>query len=378
MQRQLSLGKSEDAVSPVIGTVLILDIMITITGTMLAWGITQIQQSEAYAIYTSSQNNLLNFDADLDHVILQGEGASRTSTVSFSSGSFVERSNLDEIKYYYTTVDWSNPTIVGVGNGATKFAMIDSKLEVSDYSVTLTYPNICYDSENNEVKYKIMNSEDCGSEGFTWVPDGTEWTGTTSEHIVSDFPYPLAYGTSATYSSTTNSTQVGGFYIYGTDALSYRYSSVSGVFKMRMFNGGVVSREPGGPFFVSSKPLVRSISDSEGYDSLTFYQTDYNISSSAKSVTAGNFIFDARNQGGRDVSLDVYSVRVGFSGDSSLALRNYYSNQLGFSLRTFYFTPAESLVGSSMGFEEDVVFSQTSTFDFRILERTINVKFNLR
>ena len=344
MQRQLSLGKSEDAVSPVIGTILILAIMITITGTMLAWGIPQIQQSEAYAIYTSSQNNLLNFDADLDHVIVQGEGASRTSTVSFSSGSFVERSNLDEIKYYYTTVAWSNPTIVGVENGATKFAMMDSKSEVSDYSVTLTYPNFCYDSDNNEVKYKITNSEDCGSEGFTWVPDGTEWTGTTSERIVSNFPYPLTYGTSAIYSSTANTTQVGGFYIYGTDALSYRYSSVSGVFKMRMFNGGIVSKEPGGSFFVSSKPLVRSVSSSEGLDSLTFYQTDYNLSSSEKSLTAGNFIFDARNQGGQDVSLDVYTIRVGFSGDSSLALRTYYFNELGFTPSTFYFTPAESCV----------------------------------
>ena len=103
MQRQLSLGKTDDAVSPVIGTVLILAIMITITGTMLAWGIPQIQESEAYAIYTSAQNNLLNFDADLDHVILQGEGASRTSTVSFSSGTFVQRENLEEIRYYYTT-----------------------------------------------------------------------------------------------------------------------------------------------------------------------------------------------------------------------------------------------------------------------------------
>ena len=378
MQRQLSLGKSEDAVSPVIGTVLILAIMITITGTMLAWGIPQIQQSEAYAIYTSSQNNLLNFDADLDHVILQGEGASRTSTVSFSSGSFVERSNLDEIKYYYTTVGWSDPTIVGVENGANKFAMMDSKSEVSDFSVTLTYPNICYDSDNNEIDFDYTTEENCVDAGFTWVPDGTEWTGTTSENIVSGFPYPLTYGTSATYSSTANNTQVGGFHIYGTDALSYRYSSVSGVFKMRMFNGGVVSKEPGGPFFVSSKPLVRSVSSSEGLDSLTFYQTDYNVSSSAKSLTAGNFIFDARNQGGKDVFLDVYSIRVGFSGDSSLALRNYYDNQLGFTSKTFFFTPAESLVGSSMGFEEDVVLSQSSPFDFRILERTINVKFNLR
>ena len=84
---------SEDAVSPIIGTILILAIMVSITGTMLAWGIPQIQESEAYAIYTSAQNNFLNFDADMDQVILQGEGSSRASTVSFSSGTFVERDN---------------------------------------------------------------------------------------------------------------------------------------------------------------------------------------------------------------------------------------------------------------------------------------------
>ena len=57
VQRQLSLSESEDAISPIIGTVLILAIMVSITGTMLAWGIPQIQESEAYAIYTSAQNN---------------------------------------------------------------------------------------------------------------------------------------------------------------------------------------------------------------------------------------------------------------------------------------------------------------------------------
>ena len=85
MQRQLSLSDSEDAISPIIGTVLILAIMVSITGTMLAWGIPQIQESEAYAIYTSAQNNFLNFDADLDQVIVQGEGSSRSSTASFLS-----------------------------------------------------------------------------------------------------------------------------------------------------------------------------------------------------------------------------------------------------------------------------------------------------
>ena len=370
VQRQLSLGKSEEAVSPVIGTVLILAIMITITGTMLAWGIPSIQESEAYSIYTSSQNNLLNLDADLDHVILQGEGASRTSTVSFSSGSFVERSDKDQIRYYYTTVSWSDPKIVGVKNGATMFGMLDNKEVVDDYTVTLTYPD---------------------DDGVI-SDDSIKWIGyTSSEHIVSGFP-ALVSGVQAKYNSTANSTQIGGFFIYGVDSLSYQYSSVSGVFKMRMFNGGIISKVPGGTFGFTSQPLILSIlsntdqqnhSDSAPYDSLTFYETDYDLTSSVKNVQGGNFIMDTRNQGGNDISLDVYSIRIGFSGDcSSYQVKQYYYNNWNFVYNDYLFTPDQGLIlASNFGVsnaEEDIVYSQTSAFDFRILERTINVDVKLR
>ena len=128
----------------------------------------------------------------------------------------------------------------------------------------------------------------------------------------------LVYGVKATYTSTENATQVGGFLIYGSDSLSYKYSSVSGVYKMRMFNGGLVSKEPGGTFFVSSKPLIRSTETSGSYDSISLYQTDYNMSSSSKSIMAGNYNFEARNQGGTDNSFAIYSLRMGFTGLCSL------------------------------------------------------------
>ncbi len=360
VQRQLSLGKSEEAVSPVIGTVLILAIMISITGTMLAWGIPSIQESEAYSIYTSSQNNLLNLDADLDHVILQGEGASRTSTVSFSSGSFVQRSDKDQIRYYYTTVGWSDPKIVGVKNGATMFGMLDNKEVVDNYTVTLTYPMALAELGNS-----------------------TQWTGyTSSDHIVTGFP-ALVSGVLGTYSSTANSTQIGGFFIYGVDSLSYQYSSVSGVFKMRMFNGGIISKVPGGTFGFTSQPLILSIPNGDSYDSLTFYQTDYALTSSVKNVQGGNYIMNARNQGGNDISLDVYSIRIGFSGDcSAYQVKQYYYNNWNFIPNDYLFTPDQGLtLASNFGVsnaEEDIVYSQTSAFDFRILERTINVDVNLR
>ncbi len=348
MQRQPSLNNSEDAVSPIIGTVLILAIMVSITGTMLAWGIPQIQESEAYAIYTSAQNNFLNFDADLDQVIIQGEGSSRSSTVSFSAGTFVLRENLDEIRYYYETTTWSSFDILGIQNGANSFAILDNKEVIDNFDIIISYPN------------------------------GTTWEGESSSHIVSGFPYPLTYGTSATYSSTANSTAVGGFFIYGVDSLSYKYSSVSGVYKMRLFNGGIVTREPGGIFYVSSKPIIRSIISDDLYESLVLYQTDYNMTTGSKSLTGGNYNFEVRNQGGKDSSYEVYNIRMGFSGDSSTALKNYYSTYWGFEPETYTISSSQSIAASNMGFDEDIVYKQSTAFDFRILERTIHVTFNLR
>ena len=347
MQRQLSLSKSEDAISPIIGTVLILAIMVSITGTMLAWGIPQIQESEAYAIYTSAQNNFLNFDADLDQVIIQGEGSSRSSTVSFSAGTFVQRENLDEIRYYYETTNWSSFEILGVKNEAKKFAILDNKEVIDNFVVNISYPN------------------------------GTTWEGISSSHIVSGFP-SLVYGSSATFTSTANNTVVGGFLIYGVDSLSYKYSSVSGVYKMRLFNGGIVTREPGGFFSVSSKPIIRSISTDDSYQSLVLYQTDYNMTTGAKSLMGGNYNFEARNQGGKDSSFEVYKVRMGFTGDSSRALTTYYSTFWSFNSETYTISSSKSTAAANMGFEEDIFYNQDTAFDFRILERTIHVTFNLR
>ena len=349
MQRQYCFQSSEDGVSPIIGTVIILAIMVSITGAMLAWGIPQIQQSEAYAIYTSSQNNFLNFDADIDRVLLQGTGASRSSTVSFSSGTFVLRENLDEIRYYYTSVSWSDPKLVGVKKGSTSFAIADTFASsvVSDYRVKLTYSN------------------------------GTTWNGTTTSAVISGFP-ELDYGTKAIYTSTDNETQIGGFFIYGTDSLSYKFASVSGMYKMRMFNGGITAKEPGISFYMNSRPLIRSIDNASEITSFSLYQTDYNLSDSSRSLTAGNFNFDIRNQGGIDNSLNIYSLRMGFTGDSSSALRTYFQSSWDFAPKNYYFSSKESIAASIMGTEEDISYSQDNPFDFRILERTLHVKFSIR
>ena len=63
--------------------------------------------------------------------------------------------------------------------------MLDRDEVVDDYRVTLSYPNTCYDSENNEVTYGTQ--EECEDFDYTW---DVQWTGTTSAAVVS-WLYPL-------------------------------------------------------------------------------------------------------------------------------------------------------------------------------------------
>ena len=69
---------------------------------------------------------------------------------------------------------------------------------------------------------------------------------------------------------------------------------------------------------------------------------------------------------------------MGFSGDSSTALKNYYSTYWGFEPETYTISSSQSIAAANMGFDEDIVYTQSTAFDFRILERTIHVTFNLR
>ena len=59
-------------------------------------------------------------------------------------------------------------------------------------------------------------------------------------------------------------------------------------------------------------------------------------------------------------------------------LRNYYSTYWGFGPETYTISSSQSTTAANMGFEEDIFYNQESAFDFRILERTIHVTFNLR
>ncbi|MCH2448079.1 MAG: hypothetical protein MK219_03415 [Candidatus Poseidoniia archaeon] len=322
----------EEAMSPVIGTVLIMALMVTIVGTMLAWGIPQVQDNEAWAQYATTRSNLLNLDADLDQVLLQGEGASRSTTVSIGLGTFVVRDSPDTLVISYSSVGWVELATRSLSIGDTSFRLADLQENVTVFNVTLSYP------------------------------DGSSWSGSSDEGMLSDFPAAVS-GLRGSVSDASNSTTLGGFWLYRDDALSYRYASTAGLFQMRMVNGGLLAREPGGSHFFEGRPLVRGIG---ALDALTFYQVTYNNSGSPYTALTGpsNFDFQLRNQGGRDHDpVAAYTVRLAVEGSGQAAYYSYFNDEWGFS-RDFQ--------------QDEVYLQQSAPLDLRIYERTVHVAFQPR
>ncbi len=325
------LADAEEAVSPIIATVLLLAIMISITGSMLAWGIPQLQRNEADAHYVTTFNNLLNLEADLEQVVTQGEGASRVTTFSFSAGTLTYREDIETWLVVYTVPTWADLVVRGFAPGVTEFVVRDLNETAVNLAVNLSYP------------------------------DGTWADRAVVGDRLATIP-PMVTGVHGEIRTLVNDTVVGGFYVDGVDALSYKHASMAGVYRLRLMNGCIMAEEPGGDPWLASSPLVRS---SGNLDALHLYLIDYNLSESPfTSLSLGNWQVRLLNRESVDRGpFGVTGVRITVDGYSQKATHNSF-------ISTWGFTRDEN--------REEIYYRQATPFDLRLMERTVYVSFGLR
>ena len=88
------IRRDYQAVSPIISAVLLLMIMITIVGAILAWGIPLLRDQEADTKYDASINYFKALDATIEDLINSGNGTTRTVNMAISDGNiFVENND---------------------------------------------------------------------------------------------------------------------------------------------------------------------------------------------------------------------------------------------------------------------------------------------
>lgn len=332
------LARDEDGAETVISTVLLLGIMITISGAMLAWGIPLLQRNEALASYSATLGSFEGLEAQMEVVVTQGEGASRTGALSSSAGVITLNGKSDVWLMIWSYVDWAELTFREFERDQTGFV-------VQDLLQPLGTP-----SKNWQVT-------------IDWAENGTSTTkgidGTRVDYGVVMEP-PLSGTVRA-----GNGTLVGGFKWFETDAIKYRYPSIGGTYSIQMVNGGLVVREPGLNPRVATAPMVLSQENDNGKLSFLINLVNLNSTNAPfNSVTAGNFYISMTNQGSQVSMPDpIYAIKFQFLGQGRKGWLSYFRADEGF------------LVSNIV---DEVGYTQDQPFQLSMIETEVKIRLGFR
>lgn len=332
------LARDEAGAESIISTVLLLAIMISVSGGMLAWGIPQLQRSEALASFTATHSNFEALEGQMEAVLMQGEGASRTGGIASSAGLITLNSKGDRWLMVWTLVDWAELSLTDVALEQTSFKVQDLTsafgVPPQNWRVTLTWP-----ANGTTLEVGLQNGR-------------------------AEFGTPLTPPLEGTV-QTANNTIVGGFRWFDPDVIKYRYPSVTGVYAIQLANGGVLVKEPGAIYRVTNAPLVLGQGPGQPLRSMVFNLVELNSSSSPVNiVTAGRWTISLSNAGSTVIAPDpVYALHLQFFGPAKKAWLNYFYLDHGF-------------IRSST--QDEVSVSQAEPFNLMIIETEIQIRFGVR
>lgn len=117
---------NDDGVTPVVGTVLLVAIMIATVGALMAWGLPAIQEMERRNQYQSIRSAFAVLDGVVDEVLPE-TGSSRTATIPTSDGGLFLEPTLEPY-----AVAWSYPA------GNVTFDGIDDGDDTLNYTTSLS------------------------------------------------------------------------------------------------------------------------------------------------------------------------------------------------------------------------------------------------
>lgn len=131
------IRRDNNGVSPIISGVLLLLIMISIVGAILAWGVPMLTKKEADNKYDASLNYFKALDATIDDLIYCGNGTTRTVNIAISDGNiFVE----EEDRRWLVSYSFNNKSIYFSGL-EDKDGIFEIEYEEKNLRVEIYHPN---------------------------------------------------------------------------------------------------------------------------------------------------------------------------------------------------------------------------------------------
>ncbi|MDD5502540.1 MAG: hypothetical protein PHH26_03630, partial [Candidatus Thermoplasmatota archaeon] len=226
-------SQDKNAVSPVIGTILVMAIAILGIMAILFWGIPSIEQMRAQSQFDSV---LMQFNDMYDTIgeLIHKTGGAQPVSISASSGSIEIGSKGERWIVSYCVQSGYDMLYTGLGDQDDSFTIKNNGTSISNLQVAAktiqgnTYATLYVRGAGNA---SISGALAGGSEKIVYLKK-TTWAS-----------QPIS-GITLYFSVSDGSTLVAEFYLFDVGYISYSMDSPSGQYKIMSSNGGTLASYP--------------------------------------------------------------------------------------------------------------------------------------
>ena len=301
-------SRRNKAVSPVIGTILVLAISLSTIASMLLWGIPYIESRKVNSMVTSVYNQFKTLDDALYLLVQQGLDASTVTSVAIEKGSININPIGERIIIFYSLNSDYNFSVSGLDDGNNTF-----KIRLEDDS--------SYDSIDSRV---VATWLDPSSPSLPEIRIGT---------ISKDRFTTFQFGQDKDIknmvridliNNTFGGQLFGRIWLFDTGSITYDLPSSVGEYKVVAENLGIVVYSPAGPY-LRDWPVIYNTTDSLSMRIL-------NVRSSQGGSGAGiyRFLIQVNDDECTEANRQVYYFKIQIYGDYSTVWRDYFKSQHGF------------------------------------------------
>jgi len=298
-------SRRNKAVSPVIGTILVLAISLSTIASMLLWGIPYIESRKVNSMVTSVYNQFKTLDDALYLLVQQGLDASTVTSVAIEKGSININPIGERIIIFYSLDSDYNFNVSGLDDGDDSFKI---KLEQAPSPPPL--PHNCW------MKVRWLNDSYIRS---------TPTRRVGNSYVEFNFPRDIKNMVKINlYDGDNGNRNFGRIWLFDTGSITYDLPSSVGEYKVVAENLGIVVYSPAGPY-LRDWPVIYNTTNSLSMRIL-------NVRSSQGGSGAGiyRFLIQVNDDECTEANTQVYYFKIQIYGDCSTVWRDYFKSQHGF------------------------------------------------
>lgn len=316
------------AVTPVVGTVMVLLVASIGVGSILVWGVPNMQDEQSNAEFAGILNQFYSFDSIAENVMHGGSAGKASKGMLSIPGGTIQRSdgNWFVVSYYPKNIHGGDVYDFSP-SGFDAIAIAEDPLVITNDGAAVASPKIVLETVWNTF-HVVRSAEtyaswDSGDSYTVSVMDPDEFNSYPTRLRVQD-------------DATGDDLVVMWFYPMG--ALEYQTETSSGILTVALENAAVLTSRPGGTGLRDKPLLTQEFTSTDHPDELTFMAMFFmlfvdNVTTPGISAGgAGNYplLFSLKSNNLRTNGTEVYRVQVDMIGTRTAAWVDYYTQYYGF------------------------------------------------